>query len=102
VFFFFGCVDCLVVYWYRVVEIQESVEDARQAVVGDEVSRAVDVAVGPSFRGAWAFFFRRLAFSVSLTCFSHRSKDHGRIGHHTQCVAGPLFCAFPCPPPFFA
>jgi hypothetical protein len=65
-------VDCLVVHWYRVVEIQESVEDARQAVIGDEVSRAVDVAVGPSFRGACAFPPTLLRVSLTRFLASHR------------------------------
>lgn len=37
--------DCVVAFSCRV-------EDARQTALGDEVPRTVDVAVGPSFRGA--------------------------------------------------
>jgi hypothetical protein len=37
--------DCVVAFSCRV-------EDARPTALGDEVPRTVDVAVGPSFRGA--------------------------------------------------
>jgi len=37
--------DCVVAFSCRV-------EDARQTALGDEVPRTVDVAMGPSFRGA--------------------------------------------------
>ncbi len=45
-------IDCLVVYCDRVVALPRRVEDARPTALGDEVSHAVDMAVGPSLRGA--------------------------------------------------
>lgn len=84
--------DCLALHWYRVVEIQERVEVARPSALGDEVSRAVDMAVGSSFRGAFArFVLFFLPPNVSLTrpFASHRIAppiDHSRISHLTQCV----------------
>jgi len=44
-------VDRLAVHWDCVVALPHRVEDARPPALGDEVSRPVDVAVGPSFRG---------------------------------------------------
>ena len=71
--------DCLALHWYRVVEIQERVEKARPSALGDEVSRAVDMAVGSSFRGAFArFVLFFLPPNVSLTrpFASHRIASH--------------------------
>jgi predicted GNAT superfamily acetyltransferase len=45
-------VDRVVVDWDCVVALSYRVEDARPTALGDEVPRTVDVAVGPSFRGA--------------------------------------------------
>ena len=45
-------VDRVVVYRDCVVAFSCRVEDARTTALGDEVPRTVDVAVGPSFRGA--------------------------------------------------
>lgn len=42
--------DCVVAFSCRV-------EDARPTALGDEVPRTVDVAVGPSFRGAHKPYF---------------------------------------------
>jgi hypothetical protein len=44
--------DRVVVDRDRVVAVSCLVEDARPVALGDEVPRGVDVAVGPSFRGA--------------------------------------------------
>jgi hypothetical protein len=45
-------VDRVVVDRDCVVAFSRRVEDARPTALGDEVPRTVDVAVGPSFRGA--------------------------------------------------
>jgi Amino acid permease len=66
-------VDRVVVDRDCVVAISCRVEDARQTALGDEVPCAVDVAVGPSFRGAHKLFSfptyspSFLASHVSLT-----------------------------------
>jgi hypothetical protein len=66
-------VDRVVVDRDCVVAISCRVEDARQTALGDEVPCAVDVAVGPSFRGAHKVFSflthnpSFLASHVSLT-----------------------------------
>jgi len=52
----------------RVVALSRRVEDARPAALGDEVPRALDLAVGPSFRGAHQPF---LPFSNSPLSFHY-------------------------------
>jgi hypothetical protein len=90
--------DCLAVYRDRVVAISHRVGEARPPALGDEVSRKVDVAVGPSFRGAGLRPSPTLTLSLFLffadMMFIRISLDRGRIGHHPQCVHTSFFCWF--------